>query len=141
MKKAILLAFLSAAALAQQKVIVAGAQNPVPESCKQQVQITADKLREIDNPGKPWTWVVVCSEQGWNLIVKTAQQELGTCCAFSILEKGFTYINGARLTNPLPRLSPGYIIAHEIGHIQTGRTKEDDADKWADRHGYKWGTK
>jgi len=141
MKTLILAMGLAGSALGQQRVVVTGVQAPIPESCKREVQIVAAKLPELGPSEKPWTWVVVCSTKAWDLIVRTAQTEHNTCCAFTILDKGYSYINGVRLLEPLPAVSPGYIIAHERGHCETGSKSEEDADRWARQKGYEWGKK
>ena len=101
-----------------------------------QVKILQAQLDAIGRPDKAWTWAVACSEQSWDLILRTAQDDQ-TCCAFSIL----AYIKGARLSDPLSQVTPGYLVAHELGHITTGSTQEKDADNWANVRGYRWGHK
>lgn len=133
----ILTLFLLSAVCAAQQTFITVSPTPVPAACTNELHILQGKLEEIGAPSQPWTWVVVCTEQAWDQIARTAQQNDQTCCAFTVLDLGYTYINGARLNDPLPTVTPGYLIAHELGHIATGSTKEKIADAWAKERGYK----
>lgn len=133
----ILILFLLNAVCAAQQKFITVSPAPVPAACTNELHILQATLQEIGAPSQPWTWVVVCTEQAWDQIARTAQQNDQTCCAFTVLDKGYTYINGARLSDPLPTVTPGYLIAHELGHIATGSTREKIADTWAKERGYR----
>ncbi|HKT25516.1 MAG TPA: hypothetical protein VJR04_12985 [Terriglobales bacterium] len=123
---------------AQQSFSVIVDNNSVTDSCVKQMTILKTELAAIGAPSKPWRWIVACSELAWTDIVSKAGAA-DTCCAFTLLDKRCTFVRGVRLADPLPAITPGYIVAHELGHIATNSTKEKDANEWAKARGYRWG--
>jgi len=67
----------------------------------------------MNAPGN-WNWVIACTDDVWFDVISRSPK-VATCCAFTIIDKGYTYFRGTLLMNPLEGISPGYMVAHELG--------------------------
>lgn len=82
---------------------------------------------------KDWTMVVVCAEGEWQYIQRKADA-MNTNHAFTNFEHKTTIVRGDIFLNPEIGRPPGFILLHELGHIDCACNDENKAEKFANQH-------
>ena len=87
-----------------------------PRSCQTQVERVRATLNRLPVPDE-WTFVIACSPNAWEALLRRADALGKTNTAFTNLEAHYTFFNGWNFS--------ARVAAHEIGHI-VGQTEDHE---------------
>ena len=129
------LILLTLPAFAQQNYIIPAKPSNNTE-CLAQVEALDGIIQKLRPLPAKWNWVVVCELKTWDKIVKDLPSRFHNSYGFTDRKISYTYLKGWLLLDPPADAEPGYIVAHELGHIMNESDSEKAADDFAFRLGY-----
>ena len=108
---------------------------PIDSACLAQARELATIIDALPHPAH-WDYYVLCNQNLWADALRRADNH-DTDWAFTSLKDHKTFMNGTmfqRRSEMPDGITPEFIIAHELGHIETGSGSEDTANCWARQH-------
>lgn len=109
---------------------------PNPDHCSEYVQLAKRIIASLPQAAQNHNFVVICSQDAWNSLLKRAELWGRTNTAFTNEPSRTTYIYAAVLAEG--KESSRRVIAHELGHILCHCSNEEEANLKAKRIKRKW---
>jgi len=105
------------------------------KACLEQAHAVDHIVQSLLHPTR-WTFVIICDDQRWQRALRNFDIVGETKFAFTDLKTQQTWLRGQKFTNPElgdDRVTPRYVVAHELAHIILQTRDEDRANRCADK--------